>query len=146
MTDTRVRRVLTTPRIGITKAAALPLRYVIAANEFVSGAKTADSLESSEQTTSSKRILEVSLKPLRRSGSAGEGRRTHASNGIKQDVVDQASASYEGRNGNQRRAREFSYWIERRGIHDLEIVQMHRGFLRQHLFPRFNQVGAFRSP
>ena len=35
----RVRRVLMTPRIGITKAAGLPLRYVIAGNEFVSGAK-----------------------------------------------------------------------------------------------------------
>src|SRR6202011_3974304 len=34
----RVRRVLTTPRIGITKAAGLPLRYLIAGNEFVSGA------------------------------------------------------------------------------------------------------------
>jgi len=33
----RVRRVLVTPRIGITKAAALPLRYVIAGNPFVSG-------------------------------------------------------------------------------------------------------------
>lgn len=33
----RVRRVLTTPRIGITKAAELPLRYLIAGNEFVSG-------------------------------------------------------------------------------------------------------------
>jgi DNA-3-methyladenine glycosylase len=30
-------RVLTTARIGITKAAALPLRYVIAGNPFVSG-------------------------------------------------------------------------------------------------------------
>jgi len=36
----RVRRVLTTPRIGITKAAERRLRYVIAGNEFVSGAKT----------------------------------------------------------------------------------------------------------
>jgi DNA-3-methyladenine glycosylase len=35
----RVRRVLTTPRIGITKAAGLPLRYVVAGNAFVSGAK-----------------------------------------------------------------------------------------------------------
>ena len=35
----RVRRVLTTPRIGITKAARLPLRYVIAGNDFVSGVK-----------------------------------------------------------------------------------------------------------
>ena len=35
----RVRRVLTTPRIGITKAAGLPLRYLIAGNAFVSGAK-----------------------------------------------------------------------------------------------------------
>jgi DNA-3-methyladenine glycosylase len=35
----RVRRILTTPRIGITKAAALPLRYVIAGNEFISGPK-----------------------------------------------------------------------------------------------------------
>ncbi len=34
------RRVLTTPRIGITKAAALPLRYVIAGNPFVSGPKS----------------------------------------------------------------------------------------------------------
>ena len=33
----RVCRVLTTPRIGITKAAGLPLRYLIAGNEFVSG-------------------------------------------------------------------------------------------------------------
>jgi DNA-3-methyladenine glycosylase len=35
----RVRNILTTPRIGITKAAALPLRYLIAGNEFVSGPK-----------------------------------------------------------------------------------------------------------
>ena len=33
----RVRRVLVTPRIGITKAAEEPLRYVIAGNPFVSG-------------------------------------------------------------------------------------------------------------
>ena len=33
----RARRILTTPRIGITKAAARPLRYVIAGNPFVSG-------------------------------------------------------------------------------------------------------------
>jgi DNA-3-methyladenine glycosylase len=36
----RVRRILTTPRIGITKAAERPLRYIIAGNEFVSGPKT----------------------------------------------------------------------------------------------------------
>ena len=35
----RVPQVLTTARIGITKAAALPLRYLIAGNEFVSGTK-----------------------------------------------------------------------------------------------------------
>lgn len=35
----RAHRILTTPRIGITKAAGLPLRYVIAGNEFVSGPK-----------------------------------------------------------------------------------------------------------
>jgi DNA-3-methyladenine glycosylase len=35
----RVGRILTTPRIGISKAAGLPLRYVIAGNEFVSGPK-----------------------------------------------------------------------------------------------------------
>jgi DNA-3-methyladenine glycosylase len=35
----RVPKVLTTARIGITKAAALPLRYLIAGNEFVSGTK-----------------------------------------------------------------------------------------------------------
>jgi DNA-3-methyladenine glycosylase len=35
----RVGRILTTPRIGITKAAGLPLRYLIAGNEFVSGKK-----------------------------------------------------------------------------------------------------------
>jgi DNA-3-methyladenine glycosylase len=35
----RVRRILSTPRIGITKAAERPLRYVIAGNEFVSGPK-----------------------------------------------------------------------------------------------------------
>ncbi len=35
----RVRHVLATPRIGITKSAALPLRYVIAGNSFVSGGK-----------------------------------------------------------------------------------------------------------
>jgi len=35
----RVGRILATPRIGITKAAGLPLRYLIAGNEFVSGSK-----------------------------------------------------------------------------------------------------------
>jgi DNA-3-methyladenine glycosylase len=35
----RVRRILTTPRIGITKAADRPLRYLIEGNEFVSGPK-----------------------------------------------------------------------------------------------------------
>ncbi len=38
----RVGRVLITPRIGITKAAERPLRYVIAGNEFVSGPKIRD--------------------------------------------------------------------------------------------------------
>jgi DNA-3-methyladenine glycosylase len=36
----RVRRILTTLRIGITKASERPLRYLIAGNEFVSGPKT----------------------------------------------------------------------------------------------------------
>ena len=36
----RPRRVATTTRIGITKAAKMPLRYVIAGNQFVSGKKT----------------------------------------------------------------------------------------------------------
>jgi DNA-3-methyladenine glycosylase len=35
----RPHRVLATPRIGITKASALPLRYLIAGNPFVSGPK-----------------------------------------------------------------------------------------------------------
>jgi DNA-3-methyladenine glycosylase len=35
----RVRRVVVTPRIGIVKAAAEPLRYLIAGNRFVSGPK-----------------------------------------------------------------------------------------------------------
>lgn len=35
------QRILTTPRIGINKAAALPLRYLIAGNPFVSGIRTA---------------------------------------------------------------------------------------------------------
>jgi DNA-3-methyladenine glycosylase len=35
----RVKRVLVTPRIGIVKAAAMPLRYLIASNKFVSGPK-----------------------------------------------------------------------------------------------------------
>jgi DNA-3-methyladenine glycosylase len=36
----RVRRVLATPRIGIVKSAAMPLRFVIAGNKFVSGPKS----------------------------------------------------------------------------------------------------------
>ena len=35
----RVRQAAVTPRVGITKSAAHPLRYVIAENPFVSGAK-----------------------------------------------------------------------------------------------------------
>jgi len=35
----RARNIVATPRIGITKAAELPLRYLIAGNPFVSGAK-----------------------------------------------------------------------------------------------------------
>ena len=33
----RMPPILVTPRIGITKAAALPLRYLVAGNPFVSG-------------------------------------------------------------------------------------------------------------
>jgi DNA-3-methyladenine glycosylase len=36
----RPRRVLTTARVGITKAAEKPLRYLIAGNEFVSGKRS----------------------------------------------------------------------------------------------------------
>ena len=35
----RARNILATPRIGITKAAELPLRYIIAGNRFISGRK-----------------------------------------------------------------------------------------------------------
>ena len=35
----RVRRVIVTPRIGIVKSAAMPLRYLVAGNRFVSGAR-----------------------------------------------------------------------------------------------------------
>ncbi len=35
----RVKKVITTPRIGVTKAAERPWRYVIAGNPFVSGPK-----------------------------------------------------------------------------------------------------------
>lgn len=37
--DYRARNILTTPRIGITKAADLPLRYFLGGNPFVSGGK-----------------------------------------------------------------------------------------------------------
>ena len=37
--DSPKPRILTTPRIGITKAADLALRYVVAGNRFVSGPK-----------------------------------------------------------------------------------------------------------
>src|SRR5262249_10157222 len=40
----RVRRIVVTPRIGITKAAERTLRYVIAGNEFVSGPRIRISL------------------------------------------------------------------------------------------------------
>ena len=35
----RVRRVIVTPRIGIAKSATMPLRYLVAGNRFVSGAR-----------------------------------------------------------------------------------------------------------
>ncbi len=35
----RVRRVIVTPRIGIVKSAAMPLRYLVAGNQFVSGVR-----------------------------------------------------------------------------------------------------------
>jgi DNA-3-methyladenine glycosylase len=35
----RVRRVIATPRIGIVKSAAMPFRYLVAGNRFVSGPK-----------------------------------------------------------------------------------------------------------
>jgi DNA-3-methyladenine glycosylase len=35
----RVRSVIVTPRIGIVKSAAMPLRYLVAGNRFVSGAR-----------------------------------------------------------------------------------------------------------
>jgi DNA-3-methyladenine glycosylase len=35
----RARRVLVTPRIGIAKSAAMPLRYLLAGNRFVSGSR-----------------------------------------------------------------------------------------------------------
>ena len=35
----RVRRAIVTPRIGIVKSAAMPLRYLVAGNRFVSGAR-----------------------------------------------------------------------------------------------------------
>jgi DNA-3-methyladenine glycosylase len=41
----RVVGVLTTPRIGITKAAGLPLRYIVAGNEFVSGPKKGNGID-----------------------------------------------------------------------------------------------------
>lgn len=40
--------VIATPRIGITKAAALPLRYLIAGNRFVSGPRNLQSLKTSK--------------------------------------------------------------------------------------------------
>ena len=39
--DYRPKRIRVTPRIGITKAADRPLRYILAGNPFVSGRKTA---------------------------------------------------------------------------------------------------------
>jgi len=42
----RVRRVAATPRIGITKSVAQPLRYVIVGNPFVSGPKVLSGAES----------------------------------------------------------------------------------------------------
>jgi len=38
--DFKVDKIIATPRIGITKSADLPLRFVIAGNPFVSGKKT----------------------------------------------------------------------------------------------------------
>ncbi|MFZ1918290.1 MAG: DNA-3-methyladenine glycosylase [Terriglobales bacterium] len=41
----RVRQVAVTPRIGITRSAAHPLRYIIAGNRFVSGSKLPTDIE-----------------------------------------------------------------------------------------------------
>ena len=47
----RPHRVLTSPRIGITKASALPLRYLIAGNPFVSGPRVPQQLPKDSQVS-----------------------------------------------------------------------------------------------
>ena len=62
------------------------------------------------------------------------------------DVVDQPRLADKRRHRHQYRAREIVDRLERLGIHNFEVVEPHRRFLREDLLPSLNQRVAPCAP